>query len=60
MCGPLAQHNKPDCIFLSACFAQTVSDAFVDVGVPHIITVTSDYVLDKVRVSTSPYIIIIV
>jgi hypothetical protein len=45
MCSGLT--HKPECVFLSACFAETVSDAFVNVGIPHIITVTNDRVLDK-------------
>ena len=46
MCGGLT--DKPECIFLSACFAQTVAEAFVNAGIKHIITVTNDRVLDKV------------
>lgn len=45
MCNGLT--HKPECVFLSACFAETVSDAFVSVGIPHIVTVTNERVLDK-------------
>jgi hypothetical protein len=45
MCNGL--NHKPECVFLSACFAETVSDAFVSVGIPHIVTVTNERVLDK-------------
>lgn len=45
MCNGLT--HKPECVFLSACFAETVSDAFVNVGIPHIVTVTNERVLDK-------------
>lgn len=45
MCNGL--NHKPECVFLSACFAETVSDAFVGVGIPHIVTVTNERVLDK-------------
>lgn len=48
MCGALSVHNQPECVFLCACFAQTVADAFVDLGIKHVITVTSDFILDKV------------
>jgi len=39
--------QKPECVFLSACYAQTVADAFVNVGVQHVITVINDRILDK-------------
>jgi hypothetical protein len=48
MCGALALHNQPECVFLCACFAQTVADAFVELGIKHVVTVTSDFILDKV------------
>jgi hypothetical protein len=51
MCQGLT--DKPDCVFLSACFAQTVADAFVNAGIKHIVTVTNERVLDKVP-SVSP------
>lgn len=39
--------SKPQCIFLSACYAECVAKAFQRIGVHHIITVSNKRVLDE-------------
>mmetsp|Transcript_17915 Transcript_17915/g.29962 ORF Transcript_17915/g.29962 Transcript_17915/m.29962 type:complete len:704 (+) Transcript_17915:95-2206(+) len=44
MCRSLT--DKPEVVFLSACFGLTSAQAFVDLGIPHVVSVTADRVLD--------------
>ena len=40
--------EKPMIVFLSACYARTIADVFIKLGVRYVITVSDSYVNDEV------------
>lgn len=45
MCSDSA--NKPMIVFLSACYAKTIANIFIEIGVPYVISVTESSVNDE-------------
>lgn len=39
--------GRPEVMFISACYGLTSAQAFVNLGIPHVVTVTAEPVLDK-------------
>ena len=39
--------GRPEVVFISACYGITSARAFVDLGVPHVVSVTAERVLDR-------------
>lgn len=39
--------GRPEVVFISACYGLTSAQAFVDLGIPHVVSVTAERVLDR-------------